>query len=99
MTDHDLDLAFTKIQRRASSVGGTENEPATVETFGGDDSTAVVVPKKLRKAKAAETIAGEKKFSAVAAALKVLGESTEPMNTKEMVEAMASKGLWSSPRG
>ena len=23
MTDHDLDLAFTKIQRRAASVGGT----------------------------------------------------------------------------
>ena len=75
-----------------------ENEPATVETIGGD-STAVAVPKKLRKAKAAETIAVEKKLSAVAAALKVLGESTEPMSTKEMVDAMASKGLWSSPGG
>ncbi len=32
-----------------------ENEPATVETIGGDTSTAVAVLKKPRKAKAATT--------------------------------------------
>lgn len=77
-----------------------ENNPATVETIGGDSTaTTVAVLKKSRKAKSAEAGAGEKKLSAVAAALKVLGESTEPMNTKQMVEAMAIKGLWSSPGG
>ena len=40
-----------------------------------------------------------KKLSALDAAAKVLGESKEPMNTKSMIEAMASKGYWKSPGG
>ena len=57
--------------------------------------------KKERKAKAAEptTDTFEKKLSCVTAALKVLGESIEPMNTVQMIEAMASKGYWTSPGG
>src|SRR5579872_2285030 len=39
------------------------------------------------------------KLSCIDAAAKVLGEAKEPMNTKEMIEAMAAKGLWSSPKG
>ena len=30
---------------------------------------------------------------------KVLGEATEPMATKEMIEAMSAKGYWTSPGG
>jgi hypothetical protein len=29
----------------------------------------------------------------------VLGEKKSPMTTKEMIEAMAAKGYWSSPNG
>ena len=79
-----------------------ENEPATVETIGGETSTAVAVLKKPRKAKAAsnETAdAGEKRLSCVAAALKVLSESSEPMNAQELITAMEAKGYWSSPCG
>ena len=72
-----------------------ENEPANVETVGGD-STSIAVPKKPRKAKVAN---GDKKLSCIAAALKVLAESSEPLNTKEMIEAMESKGYWTSPGG
>ena len=43
--------------------------------------------------------AREKKVSALDAAARVLESSTEPMNTKGMVEAMAAKGLWTSPGG
>jgi hypothetical protein len=39
------------------------------------------------------------KLSALDAAAKVLAESREPMTTKEMVEAMATKGYWTSPGG
>jgi len=39
------------------------------------------------------------KLSCIDAAVKVLGQKNEPMTTKEMIEAMASKGLWSSPNG
>lgn len=40
-----------------------------------------------------------KKMSAIDAAAKVLGESKEPLNTKEMVEAMSAKKYWTSPGG
>jgi hypothetical protein len=39
------------------------------------------------------------KMSALDAAAKVLSESREPINTKAMIEAMAGKGLWTSPGG
>ena len=32
-------------------------------------------------------------------AAKVLADAKEPMTTKAMIEAMATKGLWSSPNG
>ncbi len=51
--------------------------------------------KKAAKAKDAKP----KKISAIDAAAKVLGESKEALNTKQMVEAMASKGYWTSPGG
>jgi hypothetical protein len=40
-----------------------------------------------------------KKLSALAAAVKVLGENDQPMSSGEMIEAMAAKGYWSSPKG
>jgi hypothetical protein len=79
-----------------------ENESATVETIGAGAPTVGVL-KKPRKAKTAvsETAdgAGEKKLSCMAAALKVLAESDQPMNAKEMIDAMEAKGYWSSPGG
>ena len=62
---------------------------------------------KPAKAKAAPKIAkakpkkesGPKKLSALDAAAKVLAGAKEPMNTKEMIEAMAAKKLWTSPGG
>ena len=37
-----------------------------------------------------------KKLSALDAAAQVLADADEPMNTKQMIEAMAEKGLWTS---
>lgn len=62
-------------------------------------------PKKAAKAKttkAAKTQAveaKEKKLSALDAAAKVLGEAGGAMTSKEMIEAMATKGYWTSPGG
>ena len=39
------------------------------------------------------------KLSQLDAAAKVLGEAGEPMTTKAMVEAMTTKGYWTSPGG
>ena len=53
---------------------------------------------KTKKAKAPKE-AGEKKLSAIDAAAQVLAASKEPMNAKQMIEAMAAKRLWTSPGG
>jgi hypothetical protein len=39
------------------------------------------------------------KMSCMDAAAKVLAEKGEPMNCKEMIEAMAAKGYWTTPGG
>lgn len=52
---------------------------------------------KAKKAKA--TPAPAEKLSQIAAAERVLADAGEPMTCKAMVEAMAAKGLWSSPGG
>jgi HB1, ASXL, restriction endonuclease HTH domain len=54
------------------------------------------VAKKATKPKAD---AKPKKLSALDAAAKVLAENKEPLNTRQMIEAMAKKGLWTSPGG
>ena len=41
----------------------------------------------------------EKRLSQIGAAARVLAQAQSPMNTREMVEAMTKKGLWSSPAG
>jgi hypothetical protein len=60
-------------------------------------------PAKAPKAKAKATAkpAGDtaKRTSAIDAAFTVLKGSKEPMNTREMIEAMAAKKLWTSPGG
>jgi len=55
-------------------------------------------PKKTRK-KSAETETKAKKLSALDAAAQVLADTGQPMACKEMIEAMAQKGYWSSPGG
>jgi hypothetical protein len=41
----------------------------------------------------------EGKMSALDAAAKVLAEEGRPMTAKELIEAMAAKGYWTSPGG
>jgi hypothetical protein len=59
--------------------------------------------KKTAKAKTAKQAKAPKtngaKVSAIAAAANVLAGAKEPMNAKEMIEAMAAKRLWTSPGG
>ena len=56
-------------------------------------------PKKAKSKKTKEAGAEAKKLSALAAAAQVLAETGQPMSCKEMIEAMAQKGYWSSPGG
>ena len=58
--------------------------------------TGAKTPRKPAKAKAE---AKSKRLSALDAAAKVLAETKEPMATRQMIEVMAKKGYWTSPRG
>jgi hypothetical protein len=51
------------------------------------------------KATKAKADAKPKRISAIDAAAKVLESSNEPMTCKELIEAMATKSLWTSPGG
>ena len=64
-----------------------------------DSAATATKPSKTKKTKAKADDAGPKKLSALDAAAQVLGESKEPLTTKEMIEAMATKGYWTSPGG
>jgi hypothetical protein len=46
-----------------------------------------------------EAAKSDGKLSQLDAAVKVLGEAGTPMTTKAMIEAMATKGYWTSPGG
>ena len=61
--------------------------------------TASKSPKKAKSRKTKEAGADSKKLSALDAAAKVLAETGQPMSCKELIEAMAAKGYWSSPGG
>ena len=54
---------------------------------------------RARKTKGAGGEANPKKLSALDAAAQLLAASNEPMNTRQMIEAMAAKKLWTSPGG
>jgi hypothetical protein len=63
--------------------------------------TAPKKPQAKRGSAAArpKTAATDGKLSAIDAAAKVLGETGQPMTAKELIEAMAAKGYWTSPHG
>ena len=68
--------------------------PAEAKPEAGDGGPKADVKKaKTKKDKK------PKKVGALDAAARVLEEAGEPMGCKEMIDAMASKGYWSSPNG
>jgi hypothetical protein len=59
-------------------------------------------PTKAEKGRPPETPsskASPKKLSALDAAARVLQETKRPMNCKDLIESMATKGYWNSPAG
>jgi hypothetical protein len=60
---------------------------------------AAKAPKAAKKPAKAKGDAKPKRTSALDAAAKVLADSGEPMNCKALIDAMAKKGLWTSPGG
>jgi hypothetical protein len=61
------------------------------------ESTKIKSKGKAKSRKKADSQDG--KMSCIDAAAKVLAEKGEPMNCKEMIDAMAAKGYWTTPGG
>jgi len=62
--------------------------------------TKASAPKATKTTKAAPAkVTKTKKLSAIDAAAKLLAATKAPMNCKELIDAMGSKGLWTSPGG
>jgi 3-methyladenine DNA glycosylase/8-oxoguanine DNA glycosylase len=73
-----------------------------VEETSADQVVETTVPAETAKSATKAKVKSEpkvKRLSALDAAAKVLEESAEPLNTKQMVDAMAAKGYWTSPGG
>ena len=79
----------------------TKKKKATKTTSTRKLTAKKPAPAKTAKAKPAAKKTGgkRKKLSAVDAAAQVLSETKQPMNAKQLIEAMASKNLWTSPGG
>lgn len=94
---------FTKKLTRAELAELVEVERREAETLAAAaaaETPAEPARKKAAKAKTAQAnTPTDGKLSALDAAAKVLGEAGTPLNTKQMIEAMASKGYWTSPGG
>lgn len=62
-------------------------------------ATKKAAAEKAMKAKATKAKATDGKLSQLDAAAQLLAKASEPMNCQELVQAMAAKGLWTSPSG
>ena len=75
----------------------TKKKSNTAPAKGKMTTTAKTAPAKAETAKAAT---GEKpKLSLIKAAIAVLEESDEALNTKQMIEQAKAKGLWTPGEG
>jgi len=82
--------------------GGAEQGPYATkkEALDAKVGTPAAEAKAAKPAKVKTTKEPkEKKLSAIDAAAQVLAASNEPLNAKEMIEAMTKQALWTSPGG
>ena len=106
--------ATTKSAKKATAKPAPETKVVTTDecakggphewTTEGDERFCAKckepAPAKASKKKAnAKTKSGDKKLSAIDAAATVLASANAPLNAKEMIDAMATKRLWTSPGG
>jgi len=78
--------------KKATTKKATTKKAAPAKKANGKASAGKPAAKKAATKK-------DKKMSALDAAAKVLAESKEPLRAKEMIDAMAAKGYWTSPGG
>ncbi|MCO6454831.1 MAG: winged helix-turn-helix domain-containing protein [Pirellulaceae bacterium] len=86
-------MSKTKTTKKAAAPKATKSAKAAPAKKAGASKPAA------KKAKATNGEGKTKRVSAIDAAAQLLAASKEPMGCKELIEAMAAKGLWTSPGG
>ena len=81
---------------RIKTAGRLQGPARTTEAASEPTTRA---KKRVAKNKSEASTGSENKLSCVKAAIKVLEESSEPLNTQEMIAAMTDAGYWISPGG
>ena len=77
----------------------SEGNPTMAKKKASTTKKTTSKPASTKKQPARKKVATNGSMSQLDAAVKVLSESKDPMSTKQMIEAMASKGYWTSPGG
>ena len=90
-------MSATKTKKTSTRKAKTTKK-ATKEALASVQANIEAIDGKKPKGKKTKA-AKPKKTSALDAAAQVLAEAKEPMNTRQMIEVMAAKGLWTSPGG
>ena len=75
----------------------TKKKTNTAPAKGRKNAAAKAEPAKAAPAKAADE--AKPKMSLIKAAITVLGETDEALNTKQMIEVAKRKGLWTPGEG
>ena len=89
-------ITKTKAPRKAAK----STRKATSEALASVEANLEAIDGAGKKGNAKKAKdAKPKKLSALDAAAKVLAEGGQPMNTREMIETLAAKKLWTSPGG
>jgi len=77
----------------------TSPDPAPKKKTPAKGPAAPSTPERVSPPAAAKAAKAASKSSALDAAARVLRESGQPMSCSELIEQMAAKGYWSSPKG
>ncbi len=93
-------MSATKTKKTTKTKAAKTTKKATKAALASIEANIEAIDGGAKKRKAKEAKDSKpKKLSALDAAAKVLAETGQPMNTREMIETLAAKRLWTSPGG
>jgi hypothetical protein len=87
------------VEQPAAALRFEVPEPTQEQTAAGPCDESASVSGKAKRQRKAPAGSREQKVSALDAAARVLAEEDREMTCREMIEAMAAKGYWTSPSG
>ncbi len=96
-------MSATKTKKNAKTKAAKSTKKATKAALKSIEANIEAIDGAGKKGKGKKAKATKepkpKKLSALDAAAQVLAETGQPMNTREMIETLAAKKLWTSPGG